>query len=340
MIDLRSDTVTKPTPEMRAAMMAAPIGDDVFGEDPTMNALEERIAQELGKDAAIFTPSGTMANQIAVRLHCKPGEELICEETSHVVLWEGGAPAALSGVSVQPIRGTNGLLNLEQLQSRIRPDDIHSSQTRLIWLENTHNRGGGTIQSLESIRAISSWARSEKFALHLDGARLWNAIVATGIAADEWAAHFDTVNVCFSKGLGTPAGSALAGPRDLIKQARRIRKLFGGAMRQIGFLAGACLYALDHHLQRLAEDHAHAQIIADAVRDHPGLKLVPEVVETNLIWIEVAESLGTPQQVAAQLKAQGVLVAALGERTLRACTHLDVSRADCETAAGAIRKIS
>lgn len=341
MIDLRSDTVTKPTPGMRAAMFSAALGDDVYGEDPTVNQLEERVAEYLGTEAAIFVPSGTMANQIAIRLHCRPGDELLCETTSHVYLWEGGGPAALSGVTTRMIDGEFGVLTVQQLAPNIRPDDIHSPQTRLVCLENTHNRGGGRVYSIEHIRAISAWARTHGLAMHLDGARLWNAIVASCIPANEWCRHFDTVSVCFSKGLGAPVGSALAGPRELIVRARRIRKLFGGAMRQAGFLAAACLYAMDHHIDRLAEDHANAQLLAAAIADTPGLKLVPETVETNLVWVEVdRERYGPPQVVANQLKAAGVLMTALGDKELRACTHLDVSRSDCEQAADAIRRLA
>jgi len=337
MIDLRSDTVTKPTPGMRAAMFDARLGDDVFGEDPTVNELEERLAELLGTEAAIFVPSGTMANQIAIRLHCRPGDELLCEATNHVYLWEGGGPAALSGVTTRTLEGEYGVLTVEQLAPHIRPDDIHSPQTRPVCLENTHNRGGGRVYPIEQVRAISAWARTHDLAMHLDGARLWNAIVASGIPAKDWCQHFDTIAVCFSKGLGTPVGSALAGPRELIVRARRIRKLFGGAMRQVGFLAAACLYALDHHIERLAEDHANAQLLADAVAATPGLRLVPQKVETNLVWMEVER--GSPQAIVEQLKAAGVLVAALGDKVLRACTHLDVSRTDCERAADAIRRL-
>lgn len=341
MIDLRSDTVTKPTPGMKAAMAAAPVGDDVYAEDPTINALEAKVAAYLGKEAAVFVPSGTMGNQIAVKLHCRPGEELICEHTSHVVLWEGGGPAALSGVTVRPLIGDFGRLSLDQLTALHRPDDIHSPPSRLVWLENTHNRGGGTVQSIKSVRDICAWAKGQKLARHLDGARLWNAVVATGVPATEWASHFDTVNVCFSKGLGAPVGSALAGPKELITLARRYRKLFGGAMRQAGFLAAACIYAMDHQIDRLAEDHANAKLIAAAVRDTPGLKLVPDDVQTNLVWFEVDRAKhGPPQEVTRKLREQGVLMSALGEKTVRACTHHDVSRADCERAAAAVRALA
>lgn len=338
MIDLRSDTVTTPTAAMKAAMFAAPVGDDVYGEDPTVNALEEAVAVRLGKEAAIFVPSGTMANQIAVRLHCRPGDELITEETSHVVLWEGGGPAALSGVTVRTLPGDFGKLTLQQLQALHRPDDIHTPPSKLLWLENTHNRGGGTCYDIDAVRAMSQWARGEGMARHLDGARLWNAVVATSVPADVWAAQFDTVSVCFSKGLGAPVGSALAGTKEQIALARRYRKLFGGGMRQAGFLAAACLYAMEHHVQRLADDHANARLLADAVRGVPGFTLVPPVVETNLVWFDVDRSKhGSPQEVTAKLRASGVLMSALGEKTVRAVTHLNVSRADCERAAAVVR---
>ena len=320
-------------------MFAAEVGDDVYGEDPTVNQLEERVADTLAKEAALFVPSGTMANQVAVRLHCRPGDELLCEATSHVYLWEGGAPAALSGVTTRLIPGAFGVLSVRDLEGTLHPpDDIHSPTSRLVCLENTHNRGGGRVYPVETVREVSAWARRNGLGLHLDGARLWNAVVASGVAAREWCGHFDTVAVCFSKGLGAPVGSALAGTRDMIRQARRVRKLYGGAMRQAGFLAAACLYAMDHHIDRLVEDHANAKLLAAAVADTPGLKLVPPAVETNLVWFEVAPEVGTARQVAGRLKDHGILVAALGETVVRACTHLDVSRADCERAAEVIRR--
>jgi threonine aldolase len=341
MIDLRSDTVTLPTAAMTAAMFAAPLGDDVYGEDPTVNKLEAVVAERLGKEAAVFVPTGTMANQIAVRLHCRPGDELIAEETSHVVLWEGGGPAALSGVTVRTVSGDFGRLSLEQLERLHRPDDIHTPPSKLVWLENTHNRGGGTCYDLSEVQAIGQWARANRMAAHLDGARLWNAVVATGVQAGEWADPFDTVSVCFSKGLGAPVGSALAGGREQITLARRYRKLFGGGMRQAGVLAAACLYAMEHHIDRLTDDHANAQLIADAVRQVPGFTLHPPEVETNLVWFEVDRTRhGTPQEVTRRLREQGVLMSALGETTVRAVTHLGVSRADCERAAELLRRLA
>jgi threonine aldolase len=340
MIDLRSDTVTRPTPGMLAAMTAAEVGDDVYGEDPTVNRLEEKVADYLGTEAALFVPTGTMGNQIAVRVHCRPGDEILLESTSHIYQWEAGGPAVHSGATCRTFDGTWGVVEPELLYGKIRPDDPHSVRTRLVCLENTHNRGGGTVYPLEKVKAISAWAREHGLAMHLDGARLWNAVVASGVSAREWSRHFDTVNVCFSKGLGTPVGSALAGPKDLIKKARWARKLFGGAMRQAGYLAAACAYAMDHHIDRLEEDHSNAKILGEAVATVPGLKLAPPRVETNLVWFDVDPAFGTAPDVVARLKAAGVAVSALGSQTVRACTHLDVSRADCERAAAAIRGLA
>jgi threonine aldolase len=339
MIDLRSDTVTRPTPAMRAAMNAAEVGDDVFGEDPTVNRLEEAVAERLGKEAAVYVPSGTMSNQIAVKTHTRPGDELLCDANCHIYCYEAGGPAVLSGVTCRIIEGDYGILDLSQLEDKIKPDDQHCVRTRLVCLENTHNRGGGRVYPIDKIEAISRWARKHGLAMHLDGARLWNAVVASGIPARQWASHFDTVSVCFSKGLGAPIGSALAGPRELIHRARRVRKLFGGGMRQAGVAAAAALYALEHHVERMAEDHRNAQLIARAIADTPGLRLTPPVVETNLIWFHVGPELGTVKDVAARLREQGVLVHMSGPK-VRACTHLDVSRAQAERAADAIRSLA
>jgi threonine aldolase len=333
LIDLRSDTVTRPTSGMRAAMHAAEVGDDVFHEDPTVIRLEEWVAGLLGKEAALFVPSGTMSNQIGVKAHTQPGDELLCDVNCHIYNYEAGGPAILSGVTCHALDGDYGILDVTQLEDKIRPDDDHQVRTRLVCLENTHNRGGGRIYPIEKIQAIRAWARQNGLILHLDGARLWNAIVATGISAKQWGELFDSVSVCFSKGLGAPVGSALAGPREFVKRARRIRKLFGGGMRQAGVLAAAALYALDHHVERLAEDHRNAQVIAKAVADTPGMRLVPPEVETNLIWFRVEHELGTAKEVAAALKERGVLVHAAGPQTLRACTHLDVSAAQAKRAA-------
>src|SRR5438876_1182311 len=269
-IDLRSDTVTRPTPGMRAAIQAAEVGDDVFGEDPTVNRLQERVAALLGKEAALYVPSGTMSNQICVKAHTQPGDELLCDVGCHIYNNEVGGPAVLSGVMCRTIVGDHGILDLSHLEDKIRPVDDHLVHTRLMALENTHNRGGGRVYPLEKIRSISAWAHQHGLLMHLDGARLWNAIVATGIPAAEWGRHFDSVSVCFSKGLGAPIGSALAGAREFVTKAKRIRKLFGGGMRQAGIAAAAALYAMDHHVERLAEDHRNAQVIAQGIADTPG----------------------------------------------------------------------
>lgn len=340
MIDLRSDTVTRPSPGMRAAMAEAPVGDDVFGDDPTVNRLEERVADLLGKEAAVYVPSGTMSNQLAVNIHTQPGDELLCDLNCHIYNYEAGGPAVLSGVTCRTLDGDYGILDLSQLEDKIRnPDDVHLVKTRLVCLENTHNRGGGRIYPIEKVEAISQWARKHSLIMHLDGARLWNAIVATDISAREWAKHFDTVSVCFSKGLGAPVGSALAGPKMAIAKARRTRKLLGGGMRQAGIIAAACLYALDHNIGRLADDHRTAQILAQAVADTPGLTLEPPEVDTNLVWFRIDPILGSAKDIAARLKQQGVLVHCAGPQKIRACTHLDVSKAQAERAAEALRKV-
>jgi threonine aldolase len=337
-IDLRSDTVTRPTPAMRAAMSAAEVGDDVFHEDPTVNRLEERVAALLGKDAALFVPSGSMSNQICVKAHTQPGDELICDLNCHIYNYEAGGPAALSGVTCRTVEGDWGILDASQLQGLVRPPDDHQVRTRLVCLENTHNRGGGRLFPPEKIRAIRAWAKSHGLLMHLDGARLWNAVVATGVPAKTYAESFESVSVCFSKGLGAPVGSALAGSKEFVTKARRIRKLFGGGMRQAGILAAAALHALDHHVERLADDHRNARVLAEAIADTPGLRLDPPDVHTNLIWFEVDPDLGTARDLAAALRQQGVLVyASVGQR-LRACTHLDVSAAQAERAAEVLRR--
>ena len=340
MLDLRSDTVTRPTPAMRAAMAAAEVGDDVFGEDPTVLRLEERLAEMLGKEKALYVPSGTMSNQIGVRVHCSPGDELLCETSCHIYQYEQGGFAQLSGVVARPVDGEFGVLRLEQLVGLIRPDNVHHVRTRLVCLENTHNRGGGRVQPLEEVERICTWAHANGLATHLDGARLFNAVVATGVAADEWARHFDTVSVCFSKGLGAPVGSALAGPRDLIERAHRHRKLFGGGMRQAGVIAAGALYALENHVDRLAEDHAKAQRLAEGIRQIDGLELRPPQVDTNLVIYRVDPKLGTAADFAARLKRRGLLISAFGGQLMRAVTHLDLSMHDVERAVEILREVA
>jgi len=338
-IDLRSDTMTRPTPAMRAVIAQCEVGDDVFDEDPSVHALQERVAALLGKEAALYMPSGTMSNQVAVRTHCQPGDELLCEANCHIYNYEQGAFAQLSGVVARCVEGEYGVLQPEQLEGMIRPENQHFVRTRLVCLENTHNRGGGRIQPYEAVERISAWARRHGLAMHLDGARLFNAVVATGIPAVKWAEHFDTVSVCFSKGLGAPVGSALAGPRELIRRAVRHRKVFGGGMRQAGIVASAALYALEHHVERLAEDHANARRLGELLRQIDGLELRPPTIETNIVIFWLDPRLGTAQELTALLKQRGVLVGAFGPRSLRAVTHLDVSAADIERAGMIIAEV-
>ncbi len=324
LVDLRSDTLTKPTAGMRAAMAAAEVGDDVFGEDPTVNRLQERVAELLGKEAAIFVPSGTMSNQIGVRVHCQPGDELLCEANCHIYNYEQGGFAQLSGVVARTIQGDCGVLRPDQFEGLIRPGNDHFVRTRLVCLENTHNRGSGRVQPYKDVEGICAWAHAAGLVTHLDGARLMNAVVATGIPADTWAGHFDTVSICLSKGLGAPVGSVLAGPRELVDKAHRHRKLFGGGMRQAGVIAAAGKYALDHHIERLADDHARAQRLAAAIREIPGLTLMSDQIDTNLVIFFIDPDVGTAFEFAAATKEQGVAMIPVSPRSLRAVTHLDI----------------
>jgi threonine aldolase len=323
-IDLRSDTVTRPTPGMRAAMAEAVVGDDVFGEDPTVIALEDRVAALLGKERAIFVPSGTMSNQIGLRVHCSPGDEVILEAGCHIYNYEQAGYAQLSGLGVRPVIGQDAVLRREQLEELVRGENDHLPRTRLLSLENTHNRGAGRVLPFDVVSDTCDWAHSIGLATHLDGARLWNAAVATGIPPADWSQHFDTVSVCFSKGLGAPVGSALAGPRELIKLARRYRKLLGGGMRQAGVLAAGAIYALEHHLDRLTSDHAHAAWLAAAIAAVDGLQLSPPVVETNIIIFRVDPRLASAAEFCALVKERHLLVLPIGQQLVRAVTHLDV----------------
>jgi threonine aldolase len=302
--------------------------------------LQERVAQILGKEAALFVPSGTMSNQIGVRIHCQPGDEFICEAGCHIYNYEQAAFAQLSGLATRTVEGDFGVLKLEQLEGLIRPDNDHVVRTRLVTLENTHNRGSGRVQPYEEVERICSWAHGHGLATHLDGARLFNAVVATGISAQKWSQHFDTVSVCFSKGLGAPVGSALAGPQELIAKAKRARKLFGGAMRQAGVIAAGALFALENHIDRLAEDHAHAQILAEAVRKCPKLSLRPEQVDTNIVIFHLDPKLGTAADFSARLQAEGVLMLPFGPQLIRAVTHLDISQSDIERAAETLQRLA
>ncbi len=338
-IDLRSDTVTKPTPAMRKAMADAEVGDDVFGEDPTVNALQEKVAKILGKEASIFVPSGTMANQLSIKSHTQPGDEVIIEATSHPYNFEGGASAALSGIQFNCLQGIRGILEPSQIEEAIRPDDHHFPVTRLVCLENTHNRGGGSIYPIERIADISRLARSKGLLVHLDGARLWNASVATGIKPHEYAQWADSVSVCLSKGLGAPIGSLVAGSKTFIDRVHRFRKMFGGGMRQVGIIAAAGIYALDHHIDRLKEDHQKAKHLALGLHEIQGVSIDPEYVETNIVIFDIAEMGMTAAQVRDEMKKKGVLIHPFGRTQIRVVTHLDISKEDIETALKAFKKV-
>ncbi|NOX38373.1 MAG: low-specificity L-threonine aldolase [Calditrichaeota bacterium] len=338
-VDLRSDTVTRPTPEMRQAMLQAEVGDDVFGEDPTVNQLQEMVAAMLGKEAALFVPSGTMGNQISINAHTRPGEEIIVERDSHIVNYECGASAMLAGVQLHIIDGQDGIMTMEQVAAAVRPRDVHQPQTRLVCLENTHNRAGGTIYPLEEIARISQFARERGLKLHLDGARLWNASVATGISLKNYAQYFDSVMLCFSKGLGAPVGSIVVGDREFIERAHYYRKAYGGGMRQVGILAAAAIHALEHHLERLADDHRRARKFAEAISHLPGIRIDLERVQTNIVMFDVDPQVMTADQLIDALRQKGVFMLNLGPRKIRAVTHLDVSDADIDYAIEAFREL-
>ncbi len=340
MIDLRSDTVTRPTPGMREAMANCEVGDDVIDVDPTLDRLEKQVAELLGKERALFVPSGTMSNQIAIRLHCRPGDEFLCEGGCHIYNYEQAGYAQLSGVAVRTLHGDGGVLKLADFENTIHPDDEHFAPTRLVTLENTHNRGGGRTQPYANVEQICEWARNHGLATHLDGARLMNAVVASGVAAKEWAQHFDTVSVCFSKGLGAPVGSALAGTHESIQIARRHRKVFGGGMRQAGVIAAGALYALEHQVERLADDHAKATKLGEAISAAAGLELANEKVDTNIVLFHVLESTGkTAVEVVEELKGHDIHVFDIGPHSIRAVTHLDVSAEQIDLVCSVLREM-
>ena len=325
LIDIRSDTVTRPTPEMRRAMAEAEVGDDAYGEDPTVNALEAEAARMTGMEAALFVTSGTMANQIAVRIHTRPGDELIADATSHIYNFEAGAAAALSGVQCRPIPTEMGILSAEQVEAAVQPPTLPRARTGLISVENTHNRGGGAVYPLETVRAIREVGESRGLALHMDGARIFNASVASDVPVAEYTSHAATLSFCLTKGLGAPYGSLIAGPEDLIQEARRYRQVFGGGVRQAGIMAAAGLYALRHHVDRLAEDHAKAKRLAEGLAALPGVTLPFGVTPTNIVIFDIAGTGKGAKDVASALKERGVLVSVLGETRFRTLTHLDVS---------------
>lgn len=326
-IDLRSDTVTRPSAAMREAMARAEVGDDVLGDDPTVLRLQARAAEVLGKPAALFVPSGTMANQIALLVHCERGDEVLTGAGNHCMLYESGAASAWAGVSFNVV-GAGGAFTAEELAAAVRPPDYHYPRSRLVALENTHNRGGGLVFPQRDVVAVAEAARARGLRVHLDGARLWNAAAATGLAPAELAAPADTVSACFSKGLGAPVGSVLAGPRELIARAHRFRKMLGGGMRQVGVLAAAALYALEHNRARVALDHARAHALAEGLHGHAGASCPPERVQTNIVMIDLPEGgARDAAAVAARAAERGVRLNALTARRLRAVTHLDVDEA-------------
>ncbi|MGB3589422.1 MAG: GntG family PLP-dependent aldolase [Tunicatimonas sp.] len=322
MIDLRSDTVTRPTPAMLETMMQASVGDDVFGEDPTVQALEEKTARVFSMDAGLFCPSGTMTNQIAIRAQTQPQQEVVCDRNAHIYLYEGGGLAYNSMVSVRLLSGDRGILSAEMIEASINPDDIHFPSTSLVALENTMNKGGGACYTLDRIEAIANVCQKHSLALHLDGARVFNALVATGDNPAEYGKYFSSISVCLSKGLGAPVGSVLVGSQELIRQARRVRKVFGGGMRQAGYLAAAGIYALDHHVERLKEDHQRAKLLAVALQTCSYVASVLPV-ETNIVIATLQDV--TPPQFLAKLEEAGVQAVPFGKQDVRFVTHLDFS---------------
>ncbi len=323
-IDLRSDTVTRPSEGMRKAMYEAEVGDDVFQEDPSVNRLQEYAAEILGKEAALFVSSGVMGNQICLNVLTNPGDEVICERDSHIFNYESGSPAALSGIQLSPIDGKNGVITPEQVEPYIRPASAYyMAKTKVIEVENTHNRASGAIQPLDNIIALRKLAKKYNLYSHLDGARIWNASVASGIPVKDYAEHFDTVSCCLSKGLGAPVGSIIAGTKEFIKEAFRVRKAWGGGMRQAGIIAAGGLYALKNNIERLEEDHRKAKILAETISEIPSLEIDMTAVQTNIL---IFKPLKTPVEKAIEYcKQKGLLISVGKVDSLRAIAHLDVS---------------
>ena len=338
-IDRRSDTVTRPGPGMRRAVAEAVVGDDVFGDDPTVIALEERVASMFGTDAALFVPSGTMANQIALASLTQPGDEVILDRQCHIFNYEVAAAPALSGIQFNPLDGENGVIRAEEIRPHIRPLNVHCPVTRVIAIENTHNRAGGHVFPFDEMKRIKALAESYGLKVHLDGARLANAVVASGVSFRDYVSCADTVSMCFSKGLGAPVGSILSGPAELIHRARKKRKQFGGGMRQAGILAAAALYALDHHIDRLKEDHDNAQRLGEVIASIDGLELVYPV-ETNIVIFRVDERFDTVEGFLAKLREHGILAVPFGPTWVRMVSHLDVSSEDIEKVAGVLKLLA
>lgn len=337
LIDLRSDTVTKPTPAMRRAMANAEVGDDVYREDPSVNRLEERAAEAMGKEAALLIPTGVMGNTIAIKLHTEHGQEVICESKAHVLDWELAMMAWFAGCVARPVAGEDGILPWRVVAPSIRKPGPHNASTGLLTIENTHNMAGGTVWPLETLHDTCRQAHGAGLPVHMDGARIFNAATRLGVPAKEIAAPVDTVMFCLSKGLGAPAGSLLAGPAALIERGRALRKRLGGGMRQAGVLAAPGLIALEQMPGRLAEDHQNAQLLADGLSDFGTVTVLP--VETNIVIFCVASTQRQPEEIVESLRANGVLVSSVGGSRLRLVTHYDVSRADCEHALAVLRQV-
>jgi threonine aldolase len=322
-VDLSSDTVTRPTADMRRFMCEAEVGDEQKLEDPTVNLLCEMVAELLGKEAAVFLPSGTMCNEIALRVHARPGEEVIAHLTAHPINFETGGPGALAGVNMRTVDGARGQFDAAAVEAAVRPASRYAPRTRLVWVEQTSNLGGGSVWPLERLEAVAAVAKRHGLATHMDGARLMNAVVASGVSARDYAAPFDSAWIDFTKGLGAPVGAALAGSRAFIDEAWRCKQQMGGSMRQAGIIAAGGVYALRHHVKRLAEDHANARRLADGLARLPGVRLDPSTIETNIVFFELTGSL-TAAAAVERMLARGVRMGALGARTIRAVTHLDV----------------
>ncbi len=339
LINLYSDTQTRPTPAMRQAMAEAPVGDEQKGEDPSVNRLCAMTAELVGKEDAVFLPSGTMCNEIAILVHCRKGDEIIADKTAHIINSEAGGPAALAGALIRPLDGMRGVYTADQAEAAVRADSRYTPTTSMIAIEQTSNFGGGTVWPLETIRAIAEVARRHELALHMDGARLMNACVASGVAAADYAAPFDSLWIDLSKGLGCPIGGVFAGSGDFIARAWRWKQRLGGAMRQAGIVAAAGVYALENNVERLAEDHANARLFAERLADVPGIAVEPEAVETNIVFFDVGGTGLTADQVAERLADHGVRIGPMGEGLMRAVTHLDVTTEQVAKAAAAVRAV-
>lgn len=338
-VDLRSDTVTKPTLEMRKVIFEAKVGDDVFGEDPSVNELEAFVADLLGKEAALFVPSGTMGNQIAINCHTQPGDELICEMGCHLYNYEAGAPALLSGVQIRPIPGIRGVITAEQIEASLRPENDHFARQTLVTIENTHNSAGGAIFPLDEIVKIGKLLRSRCLRFHMDGARLWNACVATNISEKEYAAPFDSVMVCLSKGLGAPVGSVLTGGREFVRLARKYRKIYGGGMRQAGIIAAAGLYAIQHNRERLVVDHQRAKMLAQALFQYSDVEINIENVQTNIVIADFGGTGKAAQEIVEKMQKHGVKCLAVSKNKIRMVTHLDLEDKDIDWTIEILKKI-